>query len=156
MNFIDLAWQIPAIFTAVPMVARMLPFRLAPRAVPLFYFLVSLVVMALPDRIDLALAAAGLVTLLHQRVGLRVTGEEPPDMQEVAAKLRRGYATTVYLLSSGYDRLALLAGRLSGWVPTLPDPPDDGKPDDDSSEDEDYQEPPVPPPGRIPKHIPDL
>lgn len=138
------------------MIARLLPFKLAPRAVPLFYFLVSLAVMAMPGRIDLALAAAGLVTLLHNRVGLRLAGEEPPDMQEVTAKLRRGYATTVYLLSSGYDQLALLASRLSGQAPKLPDAPGDGNPEDDSSGDESYQEPPPAPPDRIPKYIPDL
>lgn len=155
MNFLALAWQIPAVFTAVPMLARLWPTKLALRAIPLFYFLVSLVVMAMPDRIDMALAAAGLVTLLHSRVGLRLGGEEPPDLRATAAKLRTGYATTVYLLSSGYDWLSLTAGRLSGYVPTVHDPPVDGNPED-GEPGIDYQEPPQAPPDAVPKHIPDL
>jgi hypothetical protein len=153
MSFLQLAWQIPAIFTAVPMVARMLPFKLALRAVPLFYAIVSLVVMTMPDRIDLALAAAGLVTLLHNRVGVSVAGEEPPDMQAVGARLRSGYAVTVYLLSTAYDTISTwwMTGHLSLRSPTVHDGPDDGKPRDD-----DYQEPPPPPAEGIPKHIPDL
>ena len=47
MAYIDLLWQLPAIFTAVPMLARLLPFRLPARAVPLFYFIVALIVLRL-------------------------------------------------------------------------------------------------------------
>jgi hypothetical protein len=155
MNYLSLAWQIPAVFTAVPMLARLWPTTLAPRAIPLFYFLVSLAVMAMPDRINFALAAAGLVTLLHSKVGLRLGGEEPPDLRAAAAKLRSAYAVTAYLLSSGYDQLALLAGRLSGYTPTIHDVPEDGKPED-GEPGKDYQEPPPAPPDRVPKHIPEL
>lgn len=155
MNFLPLAWQIPAIFTAVPMVARLLPFKLALRAVPLFYTVISLLVMTMPDRIAMAMAAAGLVTLLHHRVGVSVTDGEPPDMREVSAKLRRAYATTVYLLSSAYDWLAVQAGRLSGMEQTIHGGPDDVNPED-GVPGKDYSEPPPAPPEAVPKHIPDL
>lgn len=150
MNLLPLLWQVPAIFTAVPMIARLLPFKLATRAIPLFYTLVSLVVMTMPDRLDLALAAAGLVSYLHQHVGVRLSAEEPPDMQEVADKLRRGYDVMANLLVMGYERVSRAAPRNSVQDPTLHDEPDDGNPEHE------YSEPPKAPPEKIPKHIPRL
>lgn len=145
MNFLPLLWQVPAVFTAVPMVARLWPVKLAPRAIPLFYFIVALVVMALPGRVDLALAAAGLVSILHQHVGVKLSAEEPPDMKEVANNLALAWDYIAPHLPVSYWPLT--------WPPkrqalSVDDTPEDGNP-----EHEDYQEPPVAPEGKIPQRI---
>lgn len=139
--FIALAWQLPAGFTAVPLVHRLLPFRLPVRAIPLFYFLVLLVVLFLPVRIDLALGAAGLLTILHGRLGLELAGAEPPDM----AKVRERAGEAVSYLALGY---ALLAERFPALhLPVRAVRPAHASVEDGGAKDDDvgYQEPPSPP-----------
>lgn len=140
MDYSHLLYQLPAIFTAVPMLHRLLPFRLAERAIPLFYVIVSVLVMALPGSLCLALGAAGLVSYLHNRIGVRLTAESPPDMAEVANKLA---------LAWDYIVTHLPALPVKGQQePIVHDSPEDGK--------EAYQEPPSPPEERIRSHIPHL
>jgi len=138
-SFLPLLWQVPAIFTAVPMVHRLLPFRLAERAIPLFYVLVSVVVMALPGSLCLALGAAGLVSFLHNQIGVRLSAEAPPDMSEVANKLA---------LAWDYIAVHLPKLAVSATNDTVHDGPEDVN--------EAYQEPPSPPEGRITQRIPHL
>lgn len=151
MSYLSLLWQVPAIFTAVPLVHRMLPFKLAARAIPLFYAIVSLVVMTMPDRLDLALAAAGLVSLAHNRMGIRLAQDPPPDMKLVRETVANWSALTWDYISTRLPRS--LASRLE---PILDDKPGDGNPEDASSKDEHYQEPPKPPDGKVPPRIPHL
>lgn len=139
-TLLALLWQVPAIFTAVPMLHRLLPFRLAERAIPLFYVLVSVLVMALPGSLCLALGAAGLVSFLHNRIGLRLAVEAPPDMAEVVNKLALAWDYIVTHLP------VLPVGTQQS--PTVDDGPEDVK--------EAYQEPPSPPEDRIRSHIPHL
>jgi len=148
MNFLPLVYQVPAIFTAVPLVHRMLPFRLAARAIPLFYAIVSLVIMTMPGRLDLALAAAGLVSYVHNRMGLRLAEDGPPDM-----KLVRETITNWTALA--WDYIAVhLPGSPSGSLSQDPTVHEDSE--DDNSEHEQYQEPPKAPPEKIPQRIPRL
>lgn len=153
MNLLPLLWQIPAVFTAVPLVHRLLPFRLAARAIPLFYTVISWLVMMMPDRIDLGLAAAGLITLLHRRLGVTLATEEPADVQVLVTWLRDTYQVMANLLVLGYDYASRAAPRNTHLVqdPTVHDKPEDGKPEDDG-----YQEPPKAPPGKITQRIPHL
>jgi hypothetical protein len=147
MAYTDLLWQIPAVFTAVPMAARMLPCRLAARAVPLFYFIVAVVVMALPGGICLALGAAGLVSMIHVRLGENISATDPPDMKEVAGKLALGWDYIVtHLQMLPWSRVD--PGFRSR---SIHDSPDDDNPDDNNREYHDPPRPPGPPPvSRIP------
>lgn len=142
--WLDLLYQVPAIFTAVPMVHRLLPFRLAERAIPLFYVLMSVLVMALPGSLCLALGAAGLVSFLHNRIGVRLSAEAPPDMAEVANKIALAWDYIVTHL----PRFLI--------VPVFPDLRKPMVHDDAEDDKEPYQEPPSPPEGKIPQRIPHL
>jgi hypothetical protein len=137
---LHLLYQVPAIFTAVPMVHRLLPFKLPERAIALFYVLVSVLVMALPGSLCLSLAAAGLVSFLHNRIGVRLSTETPPDMAEVANKLALAWDYIV-------THLPVLPVKIQ-QPPTVDEDPEDVK--------EPYQEPPSPPEDRIRNHIPRL
>jgi hypothetical protein len=142
MNYSHLLYQVPAIFSAVPMIHRLLPFRLAERAIPLFYVIVSVLVMALPGSLCLALGAAGLVSYLHNLIGVRLSAEAPPDMAEVANKLALAWDYIVTHLQM------LPVNRATSDATTLDGDPEDVK--------EPYQEPPSPPEERIRSHIPRL
>ena len=142
---LHLLYQVPAIFTAVPMVHRLLPFKLPERAIGLFYVLVSVLVMAMPGSLCLALAAAGLVSYLHNSIGVRLSTEAPPDMAEVANKLALTWDYIVTHLPK-FPVIPVPPG--SNQEPIVHDEPEDGK--------EPYQEPPSPPEDRIRKHIPKL
>src|SRR6185437_2036543 len=145
---LDLLWQIPAVFTAVPLVHRMLPFKLAARAIPLFYAIVSLVVMALPDRLDLALAAAGLISLIHNRMGLRLSEDPPPDMKQVREAVSNASALT-------WDYIVTYLQKVRKSGPSQePIVHDDS--DDDKSEHEEFPDPPKPPEGHVTQRIPRL
>jgi hypothetical protein len=139
MDFTALAWQLPAMFTAVPMLHRLLPFKLPERCYPLFYFLVCFVVIFLPGRVDLALGAAGLLSMIHVRLGEHMHQVDPPDMKEVANKLALGWDYIVtYLQRAPWSRISPATRK----APTVHDRPDDDNSDDGSA---DYQEPPSPP-----------
>lgn len=142
-TLLALLWQVPALFTAVPMLHRLLPFRLAERAIPLFYVLVSVLVMALPGSLCLALGAAGLVSFLHNRIGLRLAVEAPPDMPEVVNKLALAWDYIVTHLPRSWP-----PGTTGKQEPIVHD---DGEDDNPA-----YQEPPSPPKDRIRSHIPHL
>src|ERR1700761_9522886 len=143
MAYIDLLWQLPAIFTAVPMLARLLPFRLPARAVPLFYFIIALIVMAVPGYVCLALGAAGLISAIHLRLGEKLTAIDPPDMSEVANKLALAWD---YIVTHLPDRLRL--SHKTSEVPSVDDSPED--------DNLDYAEPPRPPEAKITQRIPHL
>lgn len=148
---LHLLYQLPAAFTAVPMLARMLPFKLAERAIPLFYFLVCLLVMALPGSVCLALGAAGLMSMLHVRLGEKLSAIDGPDMAEVANKLALGWDYMMTHLPR-YLMIPVFKGH------SIPDPPKDATPEDDDAEDDNpgYQEPPPEPEARIAQRIPHL
>lgn len=148
MNLLPLVWQLPAVFTAVPLVHRLLPFKLAARAIPLFYSVVALIVMSLPDRLDLALAAAGLISLIHNRMGLRLSEDPAPDMQKVIESVSNAAALTWDYIVTNLQRLPLV---VPPKAPTVHD-----KPGDDKPEHEEHPDPPAPPEGRIPQRIPRL
>lgn len=146
MTYMSLLWQIPAIFTAVPMVARLWPVKLAARAVPLLYFAVSVVVMALPGSVCLALGAAGLVSMVHVRLGENVAATDPPDMQEVAGKL-----------AVAWDYIVTHLPEIPGTrlhARSIHDSPEDDNPEDTGPEA--YQEPPRPPEATVVSRIPPL
>lgn len=143
MSLLPLVWQLPAIFTAVPMVSRLLPFKLAARAIPVFYFTVSLIVMAMPGRVDLALAAAGLISMLHLRLGENLTSTEPLDIKEVGNALFLAWDYIVTRLQE------LPVSRVK--ASKVHESPEDVKPKDDS-----YQEPPRPPADKKLDRIPRL
>jgi hypothetical protein len=140
MNYSLLLYQLPAIFAAVPMVHRLLPFSVAARAVPLMYFLVALVVMALPGSVCVALGAAGLIAMLHVRLGEHPSKVSPPDMEEVLNKFALAYDYIV-------GHLLVLTDR-SKQEPIVDDSPEDGKPE--------HAEPPPPLEHPIRQHIPHL
>lgn len=144
MQLLPLLWQLPAIFTAVPMAARLLPFKLAARAIPLFYFIVSVVVMALPGRLCLALGAAGLISMLHVRLGENLTATDPPDMKEVANKLALAWDHIVLTL----PRFLVIPVNGRNTDLTVHDGSEDGN--------EAYQEPPSPPEAKRASRIPAL
>lgn len=142
MAYTDLLWQLPAIFAAVPMAHRLLPFAVPARARPLMYFVVSLVVMLMPGRVDLALGAAGLISMLHIRLGENPAHVAPPDMKEVANKLALGWD---YLVKKTTSAIRLPVTSKEIIV-------DDGSGDVNEA----YQEPPPPPEHQIRQHIPHL
>ena len=145
MKWTDLIYQLPAVFTAVPMVHRLLPFKLAARAIPLFYFIVALVVMALPSSVCVALGAAGLVSMLHIRLGENLANAEPPDMSEVMNKL-----------ALAWDHMVISLPRFL-IVPVNGKVPETAMIHDDSEDDNPvFAEPPSPPEGKIPQRIPHL
>lgn len=145
-----LTWQLPAAFTAVPLVHRLLPFKLSSRALPLFYFLVTWLCMALPDSACLALGAAGLLSMIQIRLGENLANSPGPDMAEVA------------------NRIALAWDYIVTHLPQLPvkgkqvhsihDAVEDDNPDDEESEDEQtaYQEPPQDARATVVSRIPHL
>lgn len=141
MDYSHLLYQLPAIFTAVPMLHRLLPFRLAERAIPLFYVIVSILVMAMPGGLCLALGAAGLVSYLHNRIGVRLSAEGPPDMAEVANKIALAWDYAV-------TRTSWIKVPVPSNVTTVDDDAEDVK--------EAYQEPPSPPEARVAQRIPHL
>jgi hypothetical protein len=143
-HLLALLWQVPAIFSAVPMIHRLLPFRLAERAIPLFYVLVSVLVMALPGSLCLALGAAGLVSYLHNQIGVRLSAEAPPDMAEVANKLAVAWDYIVTHL----QMLPVNRATPAAYETTVDDDSEDVK--------EAYQEPPSPPEARVAQRIPHL
>lgn len=143
---LHLLYQLPAAFTAVPMLARLLPFKLAERAIPLFYFLVCLLVMAMPGSVCLALGAAGLMSMLHVRLGERVSDIPGPDMAEVANKLALGWD---YILTHLPRYLIIPVSKAH----SLHDAVEDDNSEDDSQA---YQEPPHPPEATIAQRIPHL
>ena len=150
MDFMSLLWIAPAIFTAVPMVGRMLPFKLPERAIPLFYFLVVLLCMFLPCRVDLALGAAGLLSILHLRFGESLAKAEPPNMSEVANHL-----------ALVWDYMITRLPRKSGWGSRsliVHDEDEDVESEDDALDDDntEYQEPPHPPDEPTLRRIPHL
>lgn len=147
MSFLFLLWTLPAGFTAVPMVNRLLPFKLPERAIPLFYFLVVLLCMFLPCRVDLALGAAGLLSMIHLRFGESLAKTEPPDMSEVANHLALAWDYMV-------THLPLLPVK-GKQVTIVHDDSEDGNPEDEDTEDDnpDYQEPPHPPEEPIARRI---
>jgi len=126
----------------------MLPFKLAARAIPLFYAIVSLVVMALPDRLDLALAAAGLISLIHNRMGLRLSEDPPPDMKQVREAVSNASA-----LTWDYIMAYLHKVRRSG---PFQEPIVHDSSEDDNSGHEEFPDPPKPPEGKITQRIPRL
>lgn len=150
MSFLFLLWVLPAGFTAVPMLHRLLPFKLPDRAIPLFYFLVVLLCMFLPCRVDLALGAAGLLSILHLRFGESLAKTEPPNMSEVANHLALGWDYFVTHLPT--------FGSKSPKTLTVHDDDEDDKPSDDVLDDDntEYQEPPHPPPEPTLRRIPHL
>lgn len=147
MSFLFLLWVLPAGFTAVPMLHRLLPFKLPERAIPLFYFLVVLLCMFLPCRVDLALGAAGLLSMIHLRFGESLAKTEPPNMSEVANHLALGWDYMV-------THLPLLPVK-GKQVTIVASDDEDDKPSDDVLDDDnqDYQPPPHPPDAglRIPR-----
>lgn len=143
----NLLYQVPAIFTAVPMVHRLLPFKLPARALPLFYFIVSFMVMLMPGRICLALGAAGLISMLHIRLGENLANASPPDMKEVANALALGWDYIVtHLQMLPISRVDPATGRLK--APMVHDSSEDGN--------QDYAEPPPVPEHKIRQHVPHL
>jgi hypothetical protein len=140
-QLLALTWQVPAIFTAVPLVHRLLPFKLAARAMPLFYFLVSVLVMTLPGSVCLALGAAGLVSMLHSRVGVSLSTEPGPDMEAVANWIAVAWDYMV-------THLPVLPTNKSKQVTIVDDDPEDGNTE--------YAEPPKPPERPIAQRIPHL
>lgn len=150
MSFLFLLWVLPAGFTAVPMLHRLLPFKLPERAIPLFYFLVVLLCMFLPCRVDLALGAAGLLSMIHLRFGESLAKAEPPDMSEVANHLALAWDYMV-------THLPLLPVKGTKSI-IVHDDDEDDKPGDDVLDDDnqDYQEPPKPPDEPIARRIPHL
>lgn len=147
---LHLLYQLPAAFTAVPMLARLLPFKLAERAIPLFYFLVCLLVMAMPGSVCLALGAAGLMSMLHVRLGEKLANVPGPDMAEVLNKLALGWDYTV-------THLPLLPAKGKQVVMVDGGPVDVNQEHDDTEDDnKEYQEPPHPPEARIAQRIPHL
>lgn len=122
------------------MVHRLLPFKLPERAIGLFYVIVSVLVMALPGSLCLALAAAGLVSFMHNRIGVRLSAETPPDMTEVA------------------NKLALAWDYIVTHLPVLPVKGQQESMVHDSAKDdkEAYQEPPSPPEHKRRSYIPHL
>ena len=149
MTYLSLAWQVPALFTAVPMVARLLPVKLPERAIPLLYVVVALIVFALPAEVCLAFGAAGLVSMIHVRLGENLAAIPAPDMPEVVGKL-----------ALAWDRLVQGFGYLLAVVPlgdkhakSIHDSPDD---DDPRHDQEKYPEPPRPPETRPVSRIPSL
>ncbi len=139
MTYLSLAWQVPAIFTAVPMVHRLLPFRLAARAIPLFYVIVSVLTMLLPTQVCLAMGAAGLVSWVHARMGLGLSDDPGPDMNETIGKLMTWWESVVTYLQT------------LPWSRVRP-APKDASPEDGDTEDDilPFQEPPRPVTRRIP------
>lgn len=132
------------------MVARLLPFKLAERAIPLFYVLVSLLVMAMPGSVCLALGAAGLLSMIHVRLGERIADIPGPDMTETANKIALGWdyiVTHLPVLPVRGKQLIMIDGELV-----------DVNPEHDETEDDnqDYQEPPHPPEAKIAQRIPHL
>ena len=147
MTYLSLAWQVPALFTAVPMVARLLPFKLPERAIPLLYVVVALIVFALPAEMCLAFGAAGLVSMIHVRLGENLTAIDPPDMPKVANNLAVAWDWLVTWQRLSWSRA----------IPRKSASLDDILEDDDSGHDQgEYPEPPRPPESRPVSRIPPL
>lgn len=127
---------------------RLLPVKLAARAIPLFYSVVALIVMALPDRVDLALAAAGLISLIHNRMGLRLSEDPPPDMKQAVETVSNVAALT-------WDYITAYLQRVRPSVPSEDSSVDEDS-EDDKPEHDDHPDPPRPPEGKIPQRIPRL
>ena len=149
MTYLSLAWQVPALFTAVPMVARLLPLNCPSRAVRVLYVVVALIVFALPAEMCLAMGAAGLISMIHVRLGENLASIPAPDMPGVVGKL-----------ALAWDRLAQGYGYLLAVVPlgdkhatSIHDSQDD---DDTEHDQQEYPEPPRPPESRPVPRIPRL
>ena len=149
MTYLSLAWQVPALFTAVPMVARLLPFKLPERAIPLLYVVVALIVFSLPAEVCLAFGAAGLVSLVHARLGESVAAIPAPDMPEVVNKLAVAWDRLV----QGYGYLLAVVPLGDKHATIIHDSPDDDDPGHDQGK---YPEPPRPPESRPVSRIPSL
>jgi hypothetical protein len=129
-------------------VARLWPVKLADRAIPLLYVVVSLIMMAMPAYVCLAFGAAGLVSMVHAHLGESVASIPPPDMKETIGKLYLGWDRVVqHLQTLPWSRID---PRRSTSMDALLD---DDSPEDDQRE---YQEPPRPPEATPVSRIPPL
>jgi hypothetical protein len=93
MDYVDLAWQLPAIVSGTTIVAYLWPRKMLPHFAPFLTFLVALVVLALPAYPDLALALVLPVAIIHKVVGVSLTGHDPvpvklPTVKQVREKIR--------------------------------------------------------------------
>jgi len=108
--------------------------------------------MALPDRLDLALAAAGLISLLHNRMGLRLSEDPPPDMRKVAEDVGNWVVLACDYISTHLPRSLIIPV----WGKGLEEPIVHDDSDDDKPEHEEFPDPPKPPEGHVTQRIPRL
>ena len=123
--------------------------KLPERAIPLLYVVVALIVFALPAEVCLAMGAAGLVSMVHVRLGENLAAIPAPDMPEVVNKLALAWDRLV----QGYGYLLAVVPLGDKHATSIHDSPEDDDPEHDQQE---YPEPPRPPESRPVSRIPPL
>lgn len=76
-HYLHLIYQLPAIVAGATMAAYLLPVRLPPRYAPLLLFITGLIVMLLPEFIDMALALTIPAAWLQSKLGIDLHSHEP-------------------------------------------------------------------------------
>ena len=102
MEYLRLLYELPAIVAGTTIIAYMSPWKFQTRFLPLVMFLVGLLVLRVPELLDLALALTIPAAWLQERVlGISVDGHEPLKVPVRALKLPkriqlRNFATRAY------------------------------------------------------------
>lgn len=76
-HYLRLIYQLPAIVSGATMVAYLLPVKLPRRFAPLLLFITSLLILLLPEIIDMALALTLPAAWLQDKLGIDLHSHEP-------------------------------------------------------------------------------
>lgn len=76
-HYLRLIYQLPAIIAGTTMVAYLLPVKVPPRFAPLLLFITGLIVLMLPEFIDMALALTIPVAWIQSKLGIDLHSHEP-------------------------------------------------------------------------------
>lgn len=88
MNYLQLIFELPALVSATVMIAYLLPVKFEPRFAPLLMFIVGLLVLNMPETIDMALCLALPAAWLQRLLGIDLHGHEPLNVGPAVEKAR--------------------------------------------------------------------
>lgn len=90
MNLLHWLFVLMAIFSAVPALTLISPWRVPARAVPMIMILTALCVSFLPEHAVLAIACVGPVAWLYKVFGISVAENEPVNIGPAVELAKRG------------------------------------------------------------------
>jgi hypothetical protein len=89
VNWYHLIYIVPAIFSGTTMLGYLSPVKVSARFLPLLTFLVALLAIVLPMKIDVALAVVPAVAMLHRFFRIDLTAHQPVSVTQ-ALRIGKG------------------------------------------------------------------